>query len=281
MGAKNRISVMVGKRKIYLEGEKSEQFLNRVQNYYNSLMDKILSETDYNRLDDDLKSALVSFNIIDDLLSAKDALQVAINDNKNKERENYSLNHDLGSLQIKYEALKKQYDDLERKSNYQKIKVESSLVTNAREEGSQTQTTNIRQQVIQSAQQRPIPVNNQNMQQNYIKGVQKEMPQSVKPITPSAPVNQNAVRQNNVQMQKPLEQPKASQVSDAQKIEAQKKNEEFMASINKTFGMSADAQKAAIEKAAQNFSNNQSQHTENSKVSGNFPPNFNNALKPL
>ena len=275
MGAKNRISVMVGKRKIYLEGEKSEQFLNRVQNYYNSLMYKILSETDYNRLDDDLKSALVSFNIIDDLLSAKDALQVAINDNKNKERENYSLNHDLGSLQIKYEALKKQYDDLERKSNYQKIKVESSLVTNAREEGSQTQTTNIRQQVIQSAQQRPIPVNNQNMQQNYIKGVQKEMPQSVKPVTPAMPISQN-----NVQVQK-LVQPQVNQLSDVQKKEAQKKNEEFMASINKTFGMSADAQKAAIEKAAQNFSNNQSQHTENSKVSGNFPPNFNNALKPL
>ena len=274
MGAKNRISVMVGKRKIYLEGEKSEQFLNRVQNYYNSLMDKILSETDYNRLDDDLKSALVSFNIIDDLLSAKDALQVAINDNKNKERENYSLNHDLGSLQIKYEALKKQYDDLERKSNYQKIKVESSLVTNAREEGSQTQTTNIRQQVIQSAQQRPIPVNNQNMQQNYIKGVQKETPQNVKPVVPVVSVNQN-----NVQIQKPLNQPQVASVSDALKKEAQKKNEEFMASINKTFGMSADAQKAAIEKAAQNFSNKP--NTQNSGVSGNVPPNFNNALKPL
>ena len=64
MGAKNRISVMVGKRRIYLEGDKSEAYLNRVQVYYNSLMDKMLSETDYNRLDDDLKCALISFNII-------------------------------------------------------------------------------------------------------------------------------------------------------------------------------------------------------------------------
>ncbi len=309
MGAKNRISVMVGKRKIYLEGEKSEQFLNRVQNYYNSLMDKILSETDYNRLDDDLKSALVSFNIIDDLLSAKDALQVAINDNKNKERENYSLNHDLGSLQIKYEALKKQYDDLERKSNYQKIKVESSLITNAKEEITKVTPSNIRQQVLQTAQQRPQQVPSHSMQniqstQNAQKVIVQnnqgatrvfsdvQSPQKIEAQKNEMPKEavqnvQNAVAQR-IEPQKVDMQRAEQQRIDAQKVIAQKKNEEFMASINKTFGMSADAQKVAIEKAAQNFSRsvNQTnsagdQSSNEQNTSGNFPPNYNNALKPL
>ncbi len=284
MGAKNRISVMVGKRKIYLEGEKSEQFLNRVQNYYNSLMDKITSETDYNRLDDDLKSALVSFNIIDDLLSAKDALQVAINDNKNKERENYSLNHDLGSLQIKYEALKKQYDDLERKSNYQKIKVESSLITNAKEEASKMQAPNIRQQVLQTAQQRPQAGPSQNNQNNNAPRVftQVQAAQKIE-IQKSEPqkIELQRVDQQRVEQQKAEQQRLEQQKIDAQKAQAQKRNEEFMASINKTFGMSADAQKAAIEKAAQNFSNNQASSPQGTNASGSFPPNYNNALKPL
>ena len=267
MGAKNRISVMVGKRRIYLEGDKSEAYLNRVQVYYNSLMDKMLSETDYNRLDDDLKCALISFNIIDELLTAKDNLQNAINDNKNKERENYSLNHDLGSLQIKYEALKKQYDELEKKSNYQKVKVESSLITNARDDIS---NQNIRQVVRESARQNPNqnvqqvsrPVVSQNTIQNPVHGLQNP--------------NVQNVNQNTQQVIRPT-------VSNVQninnKLNEQKRTEEFMASINKTFGMNA-GNKEASSSIAKTPDFSKSENIDNSKASS-FPPNFNNALKPL
>lgn len=284
MGAKNRISVMVGKRRIYLEGDKSEAYLNRVQVYYNSLMDKMLSETDYNRLDDDLKCALISFNIIDELLTAKDNLQNAINDNKNKERENYSLNHDLGSLQIKYEALKKQYDELEKKSNYQKVKVESSLITNARDDIS---NQNIRQVVRESARQNPNqnvqqvsrPVVSQNTIQNPVHGLQnpnaqnmnQNTQQAIRPATPSVNTNQNTQQ---------VIRPAVSNMQNINdKLKEQKKTEEFMASINKTFGMNA-GNKEASSSIAKTPDFSKSENVDNSKASS-FPPNFNNALKPL
>lgn len=284
MGAKNRISVMVGKRRIYLEGDKSEAYLNRVQVYYNSLMDKMLSETDYNRLDDDLKCALISFNIIDELLTAKDNLQNAINDNKNKERENYSLNHDLGSLQIKYEALKKQYDELEKKSNYQKVKVESSLITNARDDIS---NQNIREVIRQSAKQnttqniqqavRPVVSQNtiqnpvHNLQNPNVQNVNQNAQQAIREVTPA--INGS---QNNQQVSRPA-------ISNVQninnKLNEQKRTEEFMASINKTFGMNA-GNKEASSPVSKTSDFTKKENIDNSKT-GSFPPNFNNALKPL
>ncbi len=303
MGAKNRISVMVGKRRIYLEGDKSEAYLNRVQVYYNSLMDKMLSETDYNRLDDDLKCALISFNIIDELLTAKDNLQNAINDNKNKERENYSLNHDLGSLQIKYEALKKQYDELEKKSNYQKVKVESSLITNARDDIS---NQNIRQVVRESARQNPNQNSNQNVQQvsrpvvsqntiqNPVHNLQNPNVQNVnqntqQAIRPTAPISNQNTQQvarevapaiNASQNIQQVSRPAVSNVQNINnKLNEQKRTEEFMASINKTFGMNA-GNKEASSPVSKTSDFTKKENIDNSKT-GSFPPNFNNALKPL
>lgn len=233
MGIKNRISLMIGNRMVYLEGEKSETFLNRVQSYYNTLIDRIVSETDYSRLDDDLKSALVSFNIIDELITTKDALQAAISDIKNKEKDYYSLNHDMGTLQLKYETLQKQYDELEKRLNYQKIKVESSLVTNAMPD----RQYNFQQNNNSNA---TIPSQN-NMHTNQFENKQDQF--------------QNNANQSSIQ-----------------------KTDEFMASINKTFGMNPNVQKAAIEKQMQNLQrtySNQNGQVTNQNVNQNINSNMN------
>ena len=110
MSAKNTTQVIIGGKIITLCGYESEEYLQRVAAYLNNKISELSELPGYNRQQVEMKQTLLSLNIADDYFKAKKQAEIFEDDSQLKDKEMYDLKHDLISLQIQNEALKKEIE---------------------------------------------------------------------------------------------------------------------------------------------------------------------------
>lgn len=110
MAVKNTTQVLIGGKIVTLSGYESEEYLQKVANYMNNKLTELGQLPGYNRQALETRHTLLSLNIADDYFKAKRQAEMYEEELEAKDREMYDLKHDLISLQIQNEALKKEIE---------------------------------------------------------------------------------------------------------------------------------------------------------------------------
>lgn len=107
MASKNTAQVLIGGKIITLSGYESEEYLQRVASYMNSKIAELSEIPGYSRQPMETKHLLLSLNVTDDYFKAKRQAEVFEQDLMQKDQEMYDLKHELVSLQVQLEEMKK------------------------------------------------------------------------------------------------------------------------------------------------------------------------------
>ena len=110
MAVKNTAQVVIGGKIITLGGYESEEYFQKVASYMNNKIAELSEMPGYSRQPMETKHTLLSLNITDDYFKAKKQAEIFEEDSQLKDKEMYDLKHDLISLQIQNEALKKEIE---------------------------------------------------------------------------------------------------------------------------------------------------------------------------
>lgn len=110
MAVKNTAQVVIGGKIITLGGYESEEYFQKVASYINNKIAELSEMPGYSRQPMETKHTLLSLNITDDYFKAKKQAEIFEEDSQLKDKEMYDLKHDLISLQIQNEALKKEIE---------------------------------------------------------------------------------------------------------------------------------------------------------------------------
>lgn len=130
MSAKKSTTVVIGGRVLTLSGYEEEDYLQRVAAYINGKIDDFTKLDSYRKMNADMKSILLELNIADDYFSMKEKVSDLESQIKQKDKELYSLKHELitnqaakNDISDSVEALKKENQELRT----MKEKLEASL----------------------------------------------------------------------------------------------------------------------------------------------------------
>jgi len=104
MSAKTDAEVIIGGKVFTLSGNESEEYMQRVASYINNKINEYNRMDSFTRQPADMQSVLLQLNIADDFFKAKKKIEVLEEELHNKEKELYSLKHELISAQIKLEG---------------------------------------------------------------------------------------------------------------------------------------------------------------------------------
>ena len=130
MSAKKSTTVVIGGRVLTLSGYEEEDYLQRVATKKKKKIDDFTKLDSYRKMNADMKAILLELNIADDYFSMKEKVTDLENQLKQKDKELYSLKHDLitnqaakNDISEREEALKKENQELRT----MKEKLEASL----------------------------------------------------------------------------------------------------------------------------------------------------------
>ncbi|MCI5902235.1 MAG: cell division protein ZapA [Blautia sp.] len=107
MAVKNTAQVVIGGKIITLGGYESEEYLQKVANYMNNMINELSGLPGYNRQPMETKHMLLSLNITDDYFKAKKQAEAFEQDLRQKDQEMYDLKHELINLRMQIEEAKK------------------------------------------------------------------------------------------------------------------------------------------------------------------------------
>ena len=111
MSAKNTVEVLIAGKIMHLSGYESEDYLQKVAAYLNHKLGELHEIKGFSRMPADTKSMLLSLNISDDYFKAKKQAEVFEEDLQAKDKELYDLKHELVSLQVQIDKMKRAEDD--------------------------------------------------------------------------------------------------------------------------------------------------------------------------
>lgn len=117
MSAKTDTEVIIGGKVFTLSGNESEEYLQRVASYINNKMNEYNKVDSFKRQPMDTQNVLLQLNIADDFFKAKKQISVLEDELQNKEKELYSLKHELIAAQIKLETSEGKIKELQIESN--------------------------------------------------------------------------------------------------------------------------------------------------------------------
>lgn len=117
MSAKTDTEVIIGGKVFTLSGNESEEYLQRVASYINGKMNEYNKVDSFKRQPMDTQNVLLQLNIADDFFKAKKQISVLEDELQNKEKELYSLKHELIAAQIKLETSEGKIKELQIESN--------------------------------------------------------------------------------------------------------------------------------------------------------------------
>lgn len=132
MSSKNHAQVLIDGRVYTLSGYESEEYLNKVASYINNKIIELKQGDTFRRQNKEVQNTLIHLNIADDYYKIKkqtDLLELEI---ESKNKEIYDLKHELISTQIKFDALKNDFDRVQKEaSELEKnvIKLETELAS--------------------------------------------------------------------------------------------------------------------------------------------------------
>lgn len=116
MSAKTDTEVIIGGKVFTLSGNESEEYLQRVASYINNKINEYNKVDSFRRQPMDMQNVLLQLNIADDFFKARKQISVLEEELQNKEKELYSLKHELIASQIKLETSEGKIKELQTES---------------------------------------------------------------------------------------------------------------------------------------------------------------------
>ena len=113
MAKKNKAEVLVNGKVYTISGYESTEYLQRVATYLNKMEEQIQQTDNYNLLSQDEKQILKNMNLADLYFKADDAREELAEQAEQKDKEIYSLKHDLIDAKMEKDRLVKQIEELQ------------------------------------------------------------------------------------------------------------------------------------------------------------------------
>ncbi|MDE7318254.1 MAG: cell division protein ZapA [Lachnospiraceae bacterium] len=115
MAKKNTAEVLINGKIYTISGYESTAYLHKVATFLNELEEDISKAENYNMLSPDEKQLLKNMNLADVYFKANDAREELEHQVEDKDREIYSLKHDLIDARMEKDKLLQQIEELETK----------------------------------------------------------------------------------------------------------------------------------------------------------------------
>lgn len=113
MAKKNTAEVLINGKIYTISGYESTAYLHKVATFLNELEENISKTENYNMLSPDEKQLLKNMNLADVYFKANDAREELEHQVEDKDREIYSLKHDLIDARMEKDKLLQQIKELE------------------------------------------------------------------------------------------------------------------------------------------------------------------------
>lgn len=123
MSTKTDTEVIIGGKVFTLSGNESEEYLQKVASYINNKINEYNKVDSFKRQSMDMQNVLLQLNIADDFFKAKKQIDVLEEELQNKEKELYSLKHELIAAQIKLETSEGKIKGLQTEANESSKKI--------------------------------------------------------------------------------------------------------------------------------------------------------------
>lgn len=108
MAMKNAVEVVVDGRVYKISGYESQEYLHQIAVYINEKMTECHNTENYRKQSSDQRQLMLSMNLADDYFKAKNRAEKLTAELEKKERELYSVRHDLIEAQLELENLRKE-----------------------------------------------------------------------------------------------------------------------------------------------------------------------------
>ena len=133
MAKKNTAEVLINGKIYTISGYESTAYLHKVATFLNELEEDISKTENYNMLSPDEKQLLKNMNLADVYFKANDAREELEHQVEDKDREIYSLKHDLIDARMEKDKLLQQIKELEtRLAEEQKRRIRAVKSTELR-----------------------------------------------------------------------------------------------------------------------------------------------------
>lgn len=113
MARKNTAEVLINGKVYTISGYESTAYLHKVATYLNEMEEQISQTENYNPLSQDEKQLLKNMNLADLYFKAEETRGTLEQQAEQKDREIYSLKHDLIDVRMENDRLTKQMEELE------------------------------------------------------------------------------------------------------------------------------------------------------------------------
>ncbi len=126
MAKKNAAEVLINGKIYTISGYESTAYLQKVAVYLNEMEDKVSQVEGYRRLGSEEKQLLKNMNLADEYFKAHDAKEQLEKELENREKEIYSLKHDLIDARMEKDNLLKRIQELEGELQSEKKQLKQS-----------------------------------------------------------------------------------------------------------------------------------------------------------
>ena len=126
MAKKNTAEVLINGKIYTISGYESTAYLQKVAVYLNEMEDKVSQMERYRRLGSEEKQLLKNMNLADEYFKAYDAKEQLEKELENREKEIYSLKHDLIDARMEKDNLMKRIQELEGELQNEKKQLKQS-----------------------------------------------------------------------------------------------------------------------------------------------------------
>ena len=115
MAMKNTAEVVIAGRVYKISGYENPEYLHQIAVYLNDKMSELQKTDSYRKQNTDQKQLLLNMNLADDFFKSRRQAEKLSADLEKKERELYSVRHDLIEAQLALENQKKELKDLKKR----------------------------------------------------------------------------------------------------------------------------------------------------------------------
>lgn len=126
MAKKNTAEVLINGKIYTISGYESTAYLQKVAVYLNEMEDKVSQMEGYRRLGSEEKQLLKNMNLADEYFKANDAKEQLEKELESREKEIYSLKHDLIDARMEEDNLMKRIQELEGELQNEKKQLKQS-----------------------------------------------------------------------------------------------------------------------------------------------------------
>ena len=126
MAKKNAAEVLINGKIYTISGYESTAYLQKVAVYLNEMEEKVSQVEGYRRLGSEEKQLLKNMNLADEYFKAYDAKEQLEKKLENREKEIYSLKHDLIDARMEKDNLLKRIQELEGELQNEKKQLKQS-----------------------------------------------------------------------------------------------------------------------------------------------------------